>query len=63
LQKRETIEARLKENLDAARSKHELAKKEYAELEELAKRVGLNHADGAFALHKAMKIHNAALGE
>jgi hypothetical protein len=63
LRKREAIEARLRENLEAARSKHDLAKKESAELEKLARGIGLDHADGAFAPYKATSIHNAALRE
>ena len=53
----------LKQNLDAACRKHELAKKKFNELKELAQGIGLNTADGAFALHKAAKVQNAALQE
>ena len=59
----EGVEARLKQDPVSARSRLDLASKQFDRCSELARSLGLNNADGVFALHKATKEHNAALRE
>ena len=57
---RDAVEEKLKSELDEARLRYHHATEELEKLTTDARELGLNTADGTYALHKAAKQHRLA---